>query len=127
MPDDFDVREDLRTLYRQHWQQIRTHAHVNHPIRDVYNVRLESTSQEAITEVLHQMVEPRQQWFKVNIAFAFILRNNVTGEQRYYHASQNTRMFDTAVLISSLSDLDKLLVDHDDLLHYARKQRPDSK
>jgi hypothetical protein len=42
--------------------------------------------------------------FKINLSFAFILRNVETGELRYYHSSQNnSRFFDVPHLIRTTS------------------------
>ena len=47
--------------------------------------------------------------FKINYGFGFVLNNIETGEFRYYHASNNSLMLDTAVLISNEAELNKLL------------------
>ena len=51
----------------------------------------------------------QQTRFQINYSFGFVLRNIETGEFRYYHASNNTLMLDTAILISNETELNELL------------------
>ena len=63
---------------------------------------------------------------KLNIAFAFILRNRVTNQLRFYHSSNNTLVFRTPKKISTEADYIQVLdsLDREDVYEYALKQRP---
>ena len=63
---------------------------------------------------------------KLNIAFAFILRNRVTDQLRFYHSSNNTLVFRTPKTISTEADYAKVLdsLDKEDVYEYALRQRP---
>ena len=68
--------------------------------------------------------------FKINVSFGFILKHIETGELRYYHSSQNIgRLLEVPHLVSNQRDfdtfLDSILVE--DVLEWARQQRPDTK
>ena len=51
----------------------------------------------------------RENRFKINYDFGFVLKNIETGEFRYYHVSNNSLMLDTAVLIFNEAELNKFL------------------
>ena len=65
--------------------------------------------------------------FKINYAFGFVLRNFETDEFRYYLASNNTLMLNTAVLISNKTELNELLATITDKSFPDFILRPDTK
>ena len=65
--------------------------------------------------------------FKINYGFGFVLKNIETGEFRYYHASNNSLMLDTAVLICNEAELNKFLAKIADEDFLDSVPRPDTK
>ena len=55
------------------------------------------------------IMKNQQNRFKINYGFGFVLKNIKTGEFRNYHASNNSLMLDTAVLISNKVELNEFL------------------
>ena len=47
--------------------------------------------------------------FKINLAFGFVLCHKITGDYRYYFPSSNSMLFDRAMTVARLSDIDKLM------------------
>ena len=65
--------------------------------------------------------------FKINYGFGFVLKNIETGEFRYYHASNNSLMLDTAILISNEAELNEFLAQIADEDFLDSVSRPDTK
>ena len=68
--------------------------------------------------------------FKINFSFGFILRNNISGELRYFHSSKNVsgRFLDIAHLITDASDFQSFLDSfvQQNILSWAILQSPNS-
>ena len=80
-----------------------------------------------IVNIAKTVMKNQKTRFKINYAFGFVLRNIETGEFRYYHASNNTLMLDTAVLISNETKLNELLANITDESFPDFILRPDTK
>ena len=135
MPNDIYPEEmtsdEHRQVYQDHWAQIRTKHSRKNKIQDRYNFRLDNLTPNQLAIYLQKFCQEQKLIFKLNLSFGFILRNNETGEYRYYHSSVNNHRFlDTPVLITSEADLANFIqahLDKMDVLEWARHQRPNSK
>ena len=122
------VRSEHRQIYRENWRQIRTHSHINGQRQKLYNFMLESGSFEELENIFREVHLTQHHQYKTNYSFGFVLYNNLTGERRYYHASNNTRVLESPMLIQHSNGLNALLsiLGDVDVLEYARRQRPNS-
>ena len=75
--------------YRRHWHQIRTRFSRHNRLSHWYNFRLTSLQPREISNHLDEIFTDQSTVFKVNVSFAFFLRNNEIGELQYYYASRN--------------------------------------
>ena len=82
-----------QSLYRQHWQSIRTEEATGNRVQDRYNFALHEMTASTFTEMVHRIFREQITAFKINLSFGFILRYMETGELRYYHSSQNNSTF----------------------------------
>ena len=126
LPED----PETRALYRQHWQSIQTQENSGNRVQDRYNFTLNEMTVSTFPEMVRRIFTQLTTAFKINLSFGFILRNVDTGEQCYYHSSQNnSRFLDVPHLIRNEEDLDKFLADlsRQDMLEYIRQQRPHTK
>ena len=66
--------------------------------------------------------------FKINAAFGFILENRSTEELKFFHPSNNNKIFETPRLVEKDEDFEKLSMDLErtDAFEYASLQRPDT-
>ena len=121
-----DCEEDELECLRQHWSSIRTHT-IHQKLTDIYNERISDLTD--LKEIIESIFEQQTTAFKLNLSFGFILKNNETGEVRYYYPSQNGFVFQEPILIANHEDLENLLqkVADTDWLEYIRKQKPNSK
>jgi hypothetical protein len=130
MPDD-DDDEAARDLYIQHWGAIRTHHTTGQRIQDRFNYRVTTLDTEMWEDQLRRDIfEVQDVRFKINLSYGFILRNNETGQLRYFHPSHNNaRVLDEPMLVTCPADFDQFLeaIRHPDVLEWARQKRPDSK
>ena len=118
------------TYYGNKWYQIRTQFSRNNRLRDWYNFRLRDLQPANILEHLSTIFHEQHTVFKVNLSFAFILRNNETGQLRYYHASRNNHLvFPAPFLIAREVELQQVreALNNLDILEWARQQRDNSK
>jgi hypothetical protein len=116
-------------IYRENWAQIQTRSKINGRRQRMFNVMLESASFQELETAFRAVHQVQAHQYKVNYAFGFVLYNNVSGQRRYYHASNNTRVLERPMLIQNESGLNSLLsiLGDVDVLEYARQQRPNSR
>ena len=80
-----------------------------------------------IVDIAKTIMKNQKTRFGINYSFGFVLRNIETSEFRYYHASNNKLMLDTAVLIFNETELNELLVNITDKSFPDFISRPDTK
>ncbi len=127
---DDELNEGLRAEYRDHWSAIRTAHRTGQRVQDVYNFRLEGLDLRTLYDQLQAMFNQQKCRFKINVSFGFVLRNSETGAFRYFHSSHNQgRMLEAPILITSQENFNQFLdtIAHEDILEWARQQRPDTK
>lgn len=78
--------------------------------KDTYNLKIDSNyTYENLQEVLYGIYRSQKNTFKINLAFGFILYHIITGEFKYYYVSSNSFLFDRAITISSIEDLNNFM------------------
>ena len=122
----FHCEEDELECIQRNWTSIRSHT-IHQKLTDIYNERI--TDLTNLKEIIESIFKEQTTAFKLNLSFGFILKNNETGEVRYYYPSQNGFVFQEPLLIANQEDLENLLnkVADTDWLEYIRKQKPNSK
>ena len=83
-----------------------------------------------LREQLMEMFRSHVNRFKINVSFGFILHNIENGELHYYHSSHNLGcLLEAPHLINNEADFEVFLeaIIEDDILEWARKQRPNTK
>ena len=120
------LAEDCQQCYRQNWHQIRTRQRGGQFVES-YLHRLEEGND--LSAIFRNIFEKQKSAFKVNMAFGFILKNEETGEVRYYYPSQNGYVFENPIVIRNGEDLAKFMkkIEGVDWQEYIRQQKPNSK
>ena len=98
---------DLKPFIHLNWDSIRTFSRRG-PIQNLFNFYYNDDMRNLIVDIAKTIMKNQKTQFKINYSFGFVLRNIETGDFRYYHASNNTLMLDTAVLISNKTELNEL-------------------
>lgn len=62
-----------------------------------------------LNNILLGIFSSRQNAFRINLGFGFILHNITTGEFRYHYVSSNNMLFDHAQIISTINDIHELM------------------
>jgi hypothetical protein len=119
------VPVQFQPVYQRHWKTIKTSVKQGR-IKDVYHFPLFTLTDTEISEKAHAVIGNYNDNIKINVAFGFILENRTTGELKFFHPSNNTRLFPTPRLLASPNDYREFVddVEHEDAFEYARVQRP---
>ena len=118
-------------IVKRYWRAIRT-SHVNGSVvQDRFNYRWDpKRSWKEWGDIFtRDIFETRKTHMKINASFGFVLRNNVTMEERYFHSCQNnTRILDEPFHVSDLPTFRSFLeqIQQEDILEWVRQQRPDT-
>ena len=101
---------------------------MNNNVQDLFTFRFDTFDARQIRLLLVTIFGRQCVMFEMNLAFSFIMRNTVTDELSVYYASNNTRLFELPGFVGGRADLDRVLeqLDREDVLEYARRQRPSS-
>ena len=115
-------------LYRRHWSTI--HNSVKRGVfKDVYHYVIYDFHSERINGFLTTIRDDMgNRRFKINAAFGFILENRSTEELKFFHPSNNNKIFETPRLVGKDEDFEKLSMNLEraDAFEYASLQRPDT-
>jgi hypothetical protein len=122
------VPVQFQPVYQRHWKTIKTSVKQGR-IKDVYHFPLFTLTDTEISEKAHAVIGNYNDNIKINVAFGFILENRTTGELKFFHPSNNTRLFPTPRLLASPNDYRQFVddIEHEDAFEYARVQRPTTK
>lgn len=115
-------------LYRRHWNTIKNSIKRG-VLKDVYHFTIIGDESEKLEEYLTSIRRDiGNRKLKINAAFGFILENRTTEELKFFHPSNNNRIFDSPRLVANQRDFTALLADleRNDLFDYARTQRPNT-
>ena len=96
---DDELSSDLQDAVRDNWGSIRTYV-AQGPVQTRYNHRLTTMDTRELQEPLRQLFEEQTTSFKLNLSYAFILKNKTTNRLKYYHSSNNCcgRLYGRAVI-----------------------------
>ena len=100
MEDDVE----LVTFMRLYWSLIRTFI-CKGTVQNKFNFYFNRDLQNLIESIAASIVRYRKNRFKINFGFGYLLRDIDAKEFRYYHFSNKNLMLDTAILISTESEL----------------------
>ena len=99
---------------KDNWVSIRHYSH-GCRVQSTYNIRLAQSddpddSDQHMAPQLDAIFEAQPRAFKVNASAGVVLRNNATGDLRYWHASvNNARIFSEPYLVQSRQDFDEFV------------------
>ena len=96
-------------------------------MQNVFNFYFDRDLQDLIENIAASIMRYRKNRFKINYGFGYVLRDVDTKEFRYYHVSNNNLMLDTAMLISTESELISWLKNLTEQDFLANITRPDTK
>ena len=102
------TEDNHRQIYKDNWNQIRTKHSRNNKIQDRYNFRLDNLTHNQLAVYLNKIFQEQKLIFKLNLSFGFILRNNETGDYRYYHSKIALVSFCSKEPVSSIQGAQKL-------------------
>ena len=126
---DDELSSDLQYAVRDNWGSIRTYV-AQGPVQTRYNHRLTTMDTRELQEPLRQLFEEQTTAFKVNLSYAFILKNKTTNRLKYYHSSNNCcgRLMEEPSLITNRGDFESFQerIQESDILQWAIAQRPNS-
>ena len=121
-----DVEEEFKELYTRHYDSIKTRV-IRGRIKDMFHFLI--TSRYKIREYIDTIKAEYKKDIKINVALGFIVKQVETGVAKFFHPSNNTMLFKLPVKINGDGDYIKLRDDleKDDLVEFARMQRPSTK
>ena len=106
---EYESYDDFQKLVEEKDYDIGTKT-TKSKFKDIYNLKIDSNyTYENLQELLLEIYKSQQNPFKINLAFGFILYQIVTDEFKYYYVSSNNFLFDHAITISSLEDLNNFM------------------
>ena len=126
--DTQNIEPQYIELYKRHWSTIKNSVKRG-IFKDVYHFVIYNYTTTQIREFLNEVKRDMgNKRFKINAAFGFILQNRSTDELKFFHPSNNNKIWEIPQLIENLSDFNKLrdVLERDDAFEYARLQRPDT-
>ena len=122
LPLSDDVSSELQDMVRKHWSSIRT-KRTNGNLQSRYNFRLETLDTRTMHSQLRRIFWDQTSRFKINLSYAFILKNTRTGQLRYFHSSNNLsgRYLEEPHLITNVQDYEDILksIEQKDVLQNA--------
>ena len=121
---------EMRKVYRDNWDKIRTVYKTGRPIEDTYNFRLQRGHVNSeVRDLVSEVFEKQKSAFKISLSLGCILVHTVTGELRYFYSCRNNHcVLKSPKLIINQQDLNTYLEAlHDlDLHEMAKQRRPNS-
>ena len=126
-PSNDNLSSALQDAVRDNWGSTYV---TQGPVQTRYNHRLTTMDTRELQEPLRQLFEEQTTSFKLNLSYAFILKNKTTNRLKYYHSSNNYcgRYLEEPSLITNRGDFDRFLerIKEPDILKWALSQRPNS-
>ena len=101
-----ELDPDLERFTHLNWNSICTFLR-RWPVQNLFNFYYSDDVCNLIGRIAKTIMKNQKNRFEINYGFGFVLKNIETGEFRYYHASNNSLMLDTAVLISNEAELNE--------------------
>ena len=109
-PTGHEATDEYERILQSHIMEIKD----NEVIKELYkNINRQITPfftyQNLREMIVHEFQNSNGRAFKVNLGFGFILYNKIAGDYRYYFPSSNSFLFDRAMTIARVGDIDKLM------------------
>ena len=104
----YESYDGFKKLVEEKDYDIATKA-TSSKFKTVYNFKIDSTYTYENLQDAPKEIYRNHNVFKINLAFGFILYQTATGEFKYYYVSSNNMLFDCAITISSMEDLDNFM------------------
>ena len=124
-----NVPEEYKEIYSRHYDTIRTRVFRGR-IKYVYHFLMtENYSLSLLDEYLSVIRSDRENGYKLNAAFGFILKNVDTQELKFFHPSNNNTIFELPKRVLDEQDYENLREDLErrDVVEYANTQRSGTK
>lgn len=122
-----EIPSEFKEIYKQHWHTITgTRSGM---IKDVYHFPLITETDIEIESKIRRILLRYRRSVKLNVSFGFILMEVDQGQMKFFHPSNNNKVFENPKRISGETDIKALLedVEYKDALEYAIRQRPSTK
>ena len=122
------VPEEYHAIYKHNWATIQQNVQLG-TYRDTFHYPLLTQSNNEISSKLNKMLSQYMEKIKVNVSFGFILESKETGQLKFFHPSNNTKMFRHPRLLNTPEDIERFReeIDQQDAMEYARSHKPSSK
>ena len=124
-----NVPEEYKEIYSRHYDTIRTRVFRGR-IKYVYHFLMtENYSLSLLDEYLSVIRSDRENGYKLNAAFGFILKNVDTQELKFFPPSNNNTIFELPKRVLDEQDYENLREDLErrDVVEYANTQRSGTK
>jgi hypothetical protein len=116
---------DVEKLLKANYHIIRTNTKSNR-LSWYYNLQIKDEMLDK--KAIYNIFEQQTRKFTLNYSFAYILRNSLTGELKFYYASPGNSVLKLTIPINNISDFNKFYktLQGVDLAEQARLRRPSS-
>ena len=124
-----DVPEEYKEIYIRHYDAIKTRIFQGRTKSVYHFLMTENYSLSLLDEYLSVVRSDRENGYKINAAFGFILKNVDTQELKFFHPSNNNTIFELPKRVLDEQDYENLRKDLErrDVVEYANTQRPGTK
>ena len=119
--------EELKEIYRKHRRTI-TGSKMG-ALKDVYHSPLFTEDDKEIESYVRTVLSRYPKTIKINVAFGCILKDGVDGPLKFFHPSNNSKIFEVPKRIDNGGHIEELLddVQYRDAVAHAKTQRPSTK
>ena len=121
------IQVDFQEIYQNHWYTMN--GSKSGKLKDIFHFPLLTETDSEIESNIKRVLSRYRRSIKVNVSFGFILKERLDGQLKFFHPSNNSKIFETPKRISSNADINALLedVEYRDAIEYAKTQRPSTK
>ena len=101
--------EGYQNLVHEKMNEIQDHQTI-HSHYQIYNKEIDSSfTYRDIRDMILDIFTRKQNSFKVNLGFGFILYRPISDEWKYYYVSNNNLLFEKAFTVINRGDIGRLL------------------
>ena len=121
------IPEGLKEMYIKHRRTIT--GSKTGLLKDVYHFPLFTEEDNEIESHVRTVLSRYPRKIKINVAFGHILKDGVDGPLKFFHPSNNSKIFDVPKRIDDGGHIEELLddVQYRDAVAHAKTQRPSTK
>ena len=105
----FEEDTGYKAAIDSHWSAIRDSRKERSFYMEINKKLSADFTYKALRDIITEICQKLGHASKINIGFGFMLRDVITGEYRYFYASGNTLLFDRAVTLSKMTDVNTLM------------------